>query len=79
MGQITNNTLIPLGLAIASIGGGAAWLTTTYKDVEAHTKAIAEIRAEISEDRRDLNKKLDRLTEDTSRIKGMLERHKRSQ
>lgn len=38
--ELSDKTLLPLGLAVIVIGGGAIWLTTVYNEVQANTRAI---------------------------------------
>ena len=47
MKSINENTLIPLGLAVITIGGGAIWLT----QLSVQTRANAEILDKIQQDR----------------------------
>lgn len=52
--QLTDKTLVPIGLAVTVIGGGAIWLTKIYMTVDAHSKTLTEIRQVMGIDRRDL-------------------------
>ncbi len=38
------DTLIPLGLAVIAIGGGAMWLTTMHNKVVENAKALYEYK-----------------------------------
>ena len=68
-GKVTEETLIPIGLAVLAIGGGTVWLTTIHNKTEVNTRAIAEISAK-QESSNDLLKSIDRRL---SRIEGKLD------
>jgi hypothetical protein len=71
---LTEKTLIPMGLAITVIGGGAMWLTKIHFTQEASAKTLTELREAVSVDRRltyDLLLNIDRRL---STIEGELKR-----
>lgn len=70
MKEITDKTLIPIGLAVLSIGGGAAWLT----DLHVATASNSEMarRIELKQDR--YNEELQEINDRLSRIEGELKR-----
>ena len=56
MHKLTERTLIPLGIAIIAIGGGAAWLTNvnaSIRSIEAaqnkYTELVEQIRNDLAE------------------------------
>lgn len=44
MVKISQNTVIPIGVAVVVIGGGAAWMTKINYAVDAHAAKIEEAR-----------------------------------
>lgn len=46
MAKITEQTLIPLGVAVMAIGGGAAWLTQVYLMTQANGEMITKVQAQ---------------------------------
>lgn len=42
--KISENTLIPLGIAVIAIGGAATWLTAMKSKVDEHGILIEELR-----------------------------------
>lgn len=77
MSKLTEGTLIPVSIAITCFGGGAAWMTTTTKDVQAVTREVAQIQQERKENREKILQRLDDLTIKVSEIHGMLKRAQR--
>jgi hypothetical protein len=51
---LSEKTLIPIGVAIIVIGGGAGWLTKISVDSSAHGKMIEAVQAEHKEDQNEL-------------------------
>lgn len=49
LSELTEKTLIPLGVAISAIGGGAVWLTMLW--VQTNTNAQTIEKVEINQDR----------------------------
>jgi Zn-dependent alcohol dehydrogenase len=47
MSKITDGTLVPLGLAVAVIGGGAVWLTTLHLTTAANAQRIVEVKTTV--------------------------------
>ena len=43
MNVLTENTLIPIGLAILAIGGGAIWISRVWFITEGHTKTLERL------------------------------------
>ena len=43
MKVLTENTLIPIGLAILAIGGGSAWVTKMWLVTEAHSQSLERL------------------------------------
>jgi hypothetical protein len=64
MNTITQGTLIPLGLAVAVIGGAAVWVTETRAQIRHNTIAIEEVRrlqAEYVKQLYEINSRLSRM------------------
>jgi len=70
MAKITENTLIPIGIAITVIGGGSAWLTTMHQSMSAMAQEIRSVK----EERKTLYDSLELIRRDISEIKGELKR-----
>lgn len=49
LSEITEKTLIPIGVAIASIGGGAVWLTMLWIQTSTNAQSIEKV--ELNQDR----------------------------
>lgn len=58
MKLIDQNTVIPLGLAIAVIGGGSFWLSAINSKVDAQDRLVVESKV-----------KQDRISDDIAQIK----------
>jgi len=43
LANLTQNTMLPLGLAVSVIGGGAVWLTTLYWEQKAMAASIQRL------------------------------------
>lgn len=57
---ITENTLVPIGLAVAVIGGGAIWFTSLYAKTNVLTENDVTRKESIQEIQRDVGQiKLD--------------------
>jgi hypothetical protein len=67
---ISDKTLIPLGIAVLVIGGGATWMTTIHLATASNSAAMTEIKTTIP-------KTLEKIQEDIAEIKGELKRIKR--
>lgn len=72
MKALTENTLIPLGIAILAIGGGSMWITSLYAEVQSTSTAVKEARTRQEETSKTLNEINERL----SRIEWKLEKGK---
>jgi len=59
---LTNQTLIPLGLAICIIGGGAGWLTRLHMLLKGHDKKLNHIEK--------IYDKLNEISERLARMEG---------
>lgn len=49
MKALTESTLVPLGIAIITIGGGAMWLTDVYAQVKESKMSIVRIEQKQDE------------------------------
>jgi hypothetical protein len=67
---ITDKTLIPLGVAVLVIGGGAAWLTSISNATQISKDGIVRLEAKQDAYSNDLQKIYQELAE----IKGELKR-----
>lgn len=67
---ISDKTLIPLGIAVLVIGGGATWLTTLHLATTSNATTLSEMKKDIPE-------KLEQIQKDIAEIKGELRRIKR--
>ena len=59
--SITDGTLIPLGLALSLIGGGAGWMTTIYIKQEALAARVdrqADFMREVRNTLTEMNQRL---------------------
>lgn len=72
MTKVTDQTLIPIGLAILTIGGGAAWLTVVHEKVAVSADRIKE----MSEDQKKYTEDLHQINARLARIETLLERSK---
>ena len=70
MGKIDKNTLIPIGLAIAVIGGGGMWISRQELLTDANATQIVEVKS-IN---RTISETLGKILERLSHIEGELER-----
>ena len=52
--MINELTLIPIGLAIIVIGGGAVWLTSMHNKILENSKALTELKGAHSKELDDL-------------------------
>jgi len=60
MSKISDQTLIPIGIAVLVIGGGAAWLTALYAKTDALADSLRQKTAVIESVSHDVNQiKLD--------------------
>lgn len=77
MKKLTQDTLVPLGLAIGMIGGGSMWLTRLSTAVEIHERRLNEgkLRYELQTDR--ANEVLLSIEKRLSVIEGELKRIRR--
>ena len=73
MSKITDGTLVPLGLAVVAIGGGAAWLTTMYSAINEARATIQEVKA----DQREYTRNLEEINKTLGRIEGELQHLRR--
>lgn len=73
MTKITEMTLIPLGVALISIGGGAAWLTRIHIQMDANAASIQS----IEENQTEYSKDIRQIAVDIAEIKGELKRQRR--
>jgi hypothetical protein len=71
--KITDTTLIPIGLAVVVIGGGAAWLTAMSLKIDS---AIASTQR-IEQKQSTYNEDISQIRELISGIHGELKRIKR--
>lgn len=72
MGKLTEMTLVPLGMAIISIGGAAAWLTTIHVQMDANAASIQSIEEKQTEYSKDIRQ----IAVDIAEIKGELRRRR---
>lgn len=60
MSKLTESTLIPIGLAVVVIGGGAVWLTVLADTVSGTSKEVLTIREKQDKYQEDIHQiKLD--------------------
>jgi hypothetical protein len=72
MSKLSENTLIPLGLAIVAIGGAAVWLTTIHLSNNANAENIVEIKATVdkySDTQQKIFESINQIKQDVSEIK----------
>lgn len=74
MSKITSNTLMPIGLAVVVIGGGAAWMTKINIAVDAHASKIREATESEQSRYRELTDLLRGIDHRLSLIEGELKR-----
>lgn len=72
MRKITEETLIPISMAVILLGG-VAWLTTLYNQSAANAKSIEALAGEITE----RDKALEKIWQELFQIKGELKRIRR--
>lgn len=58
MKSLSENTLIPIGLAVIVIGGGAAWLTDLHSSIAATEARVSKVEP-----------KVDKVSDDIAEIK----------
>jgi len=71
MSKITQNTLVPIGLAVAVIGGGAAWMTRQEMTASANAKGIKHLQGQyehIDDMLREIQEKLGTIEGELKRI-----------
>lgn len=72
MKTLTEKTMVPMGTAIALIGGIAIWLGGLSFRVDANSKSIDEIKKDRSEERTEVTNVLFTIKERLSNIEGQL-------
>ena len=74
MNKLTESTLIPLGVAVAVIGGASAWMTRMHFITDATAKGLSDTNTFISS----INDHLDSIQPRLARIEVLLEKEKRN-
>lgn len=77
MRTLTDKTLVPIGLAVSVIGGGAMWLTKIHLTQDAYGRTLSEVRETIAQDRNSFYNMLLQIEKRLSGIEGELKRIKR--
>lgn len=74
MAKIDQNSLMPIGLAIVCIGGGAIWMTRQEFTTAANASGLSAMRAEFTDKQLFIEKKLAEILDRLSHIEGELDR-----
>lgn len=74
MARIDQNSLIPIGLAIVCIGGGAIWMTRQEFTTAANATGLASMRIEFTDKQIFIERKLSEILERLSNIEGEMKR-----
>lgn len=75
--SLSDQTLIPIGLAIMAIGGGAAWLTSIHIETRANADMIREIKTAQDRYMEDIHAIRINITEINTQMKIMSELKKK--
>lgn len=70
MRALTESTLVPIGLAVVAIGGGAAWLTSMHSATARNLETTQ--RLEVKQDA--YNADIQKIYQELAEIKGELKR-----
>lgn len=74
MSKLSQNTLMPIGVAVIVIGGGAAWMTKINYAVDAATVRFEESKVSEGERYRELTDLLRQIDRRLSSIEGEMKR-----
>lgn len=72
--KLTSNTLMPIGLAVVVIGGGAGWMTKINIAVDAHAARIREATESEQSRYKELTDLLRQIDRRLSGIEGEMKR-----